>query len=189
MTSATALGGQITRVTLFRTAGLLAIAGGLLRAAGSFAPVVVASDLARESLYIVIDVCLTVGLVGFYAQRSKRVGWSGAAGFALALVGIVTVRANRAIATVDLYPAGALAIACGVIVVSTSAWVVRTTPGWVPVAFVLSTFVGITGSVVQGASALFVWSGVIFGIAFAGLGFEMWTSQTGSSRSVDTAGG
>ena len=57
------------------------------------------------------------------------------------------------------------------------------------VAFVLSTFVGITGSVVQDANALFVWSGVIFAIAFAGLGFEMWTSQTGSSRSVDTAGG
>ena len=180
MTSATAPGGQITRVTIFRTAGLVAIVGGLLRTAGSFAPVVVASDLARESLYIVIDVCLTVGLVGFYAQRSKRLGWSGAAGLALALVGIVTVRANRAIATVDLYPAGALAIACGLIVVSTSAWVVRTIRGWVPVAFVLSTFVGITGSVVQDANALFVWSGVIFGTAFAGLGFEMWTSQTGS---------
>ena len=189
MTSATALGGQTTRVTLFRTAGLVAIAGGLLRAAGSFAPVAVTSDLARESLYIVIDVCLAVGIVGFYAQRSKRIGWSGAAGLALALVGIATVRANRAIPTVDSYPAAALAIACGVIVVSTSAWVAGTIPGWVPVAFVVSTFVGIIGSVVEDANAFFVWSGVIFGIAFAGLGFEMWTSQTGSSRSVDTAGG
>jgi hypothetical protein len=46
------------------------------------------------------------------------------------------------------------------------------------VAFVLSTSVGIIGSVVQDANALFVWSGVIFGIAFAGLGFEMWTSRS-----------
>ena len=165
MTSATALGGQTTRVTLFRTAGLVAIAGGLLRAAGSFAPVAVTSDLARESLYLVIDVCLAVGIVGFYSQRSKRIGWSGAAGLALALVGIATVRANRAIPTVDLYPAAALAIACGVIVVSTSAWVAGTIPGWVPVAFVVSTFVGIIGSVVEDANAFFVWSGVIFGIA------------------------
>ena len=124
MTPATARGGQITRVMLLRTGGLVAIAGGLLRTAGSFAPVIVASDLARESLYIVIDVCLTVGLVSFYAQHSKRIGWSGATGLALALVGIATVRANRAIAAVDMYPAGALAIACGVIVVSTRAWVV-----------------------------------------------------------------
>lgn len=61
-------------MTLFRTAGLVAIAGGLLRAAGSFAPVAVTSDLARESLCLVIDVCLAVGIVGFYAQRSKRIG-------------------------------------------------------------------------------------------------------------------
>ena len=54
----------------------------------------------------------------------------------------------------------------------------RHVSGWVPVAFVLSTFVGIIGSVVQDANALFVWSGVIFGIAFAGLGFEMWTSSS-----------
>ena len=50
--------------------GLVAIAGGLLRAASSFAPVVIGSGLARESLYIVVDVCLTVGLIGFYLQRS-----------------------------------------------------------------------------------------------------------------------
>lgn len=168
----------MTRLTLVRTGGLIAIAGGLLRTASSFAPVFIGSDLGRESLYIVVDVCLTLGLIGFYAQRSKTIGWPGAAGLALALGGIVIVRANRAISTVDLYPAGALVIACGVIVVSVSAWVVRTLPGWVPVAFVLSTFVGMLGSVVQDANALFVWSGVIFGIAFAALGFEMWTSRS-----------
>jgi hypothetical protein len=105
----------MTRLTLVRTGGLVAIAGGLLRTAGSFAPVVIRSDLARESLYIAIDVCLTVGLIGFYMQRSKSIGWPGTAGLALALGGIAIVRANRAISTIDLYPAGALAIACGVI--------------------------------------------------------------------------
>lgn len=143
--------------------------------ASSFAPVVIGSGPARESLYIVVDVCLTVGLIGFYLQRSKSLGWPGAAGLAIALGGIATVRANRAISTVDLYPVGALAIACGVIVVSARAWVVRTISGWVPVGFVLSTLVGTIGSVVQNANALFVWSGIIFGIAFAGLGFETWT--------------
>jgi hypothetical protein len=165
----------MTRLTLVRTGGLVAIAGGLLRTAGSFAPVVIRSGVARESLYIVVDVCLTVGLIGFYLQRSKSIGWPGAAGLALALGGIATVRANRAISTVDLYPAGALATACGVIIVSATAWMAHKIPAWIPVAFLLSTFVGIVGSVVEGANTLFVWSGMIFGIAFAGLGFEMWT--------------
>jgi hypothetical protein len=140
--------------------------------------------VARESLYIVVDVCLTAGLIGFYVQRSKSLGWPGAAGLAIALGGIATVRANRAISTVDLYPVGALATACGVIVVSARAWGVRKISGWVPVAFVLSTLVGTIGSVVQNANPLFVWSGVIFGIAFAGLGFETWTSRLESDRHV-----
>ena len=170
----------MTRLTLVRIGALAAIAGGVLRAAASLAPVVIGSDREREVLYIVVDVCLTVALVGFYAQRARGIGWPGAVGFALALVGIATVRANRMISTVDLYPAGALATACGVIVLSASAWAVRKIPPWVPVAFLLSTFVGIIGSVGQEANALFVWSGVIFGAAFAGLGFEMWTSTYNS---------
>jgi hypothetical protein len=174
----------MTRLTLVRAGGLVAIAGGLLRTAGSFAPVVIRSELARESLYIAIDVCLTVGLIGFYLQRSKSIGWLGAAGLALALGGIATVRANRAISTVDLYPAGALAIACGVIVVSARAWMAHKISGWIPAAFLLSTLVGIVGNVVQDANSLFVWSGIIFGLAFAGLGFEMWTSSSDDRPAV-----
>ena len=170
----------MTRSTLVRAGGLAAIAGGALRAAASFAPVVIDSDIERESLYIVVDVCLTIGLVGFSARHSKSIGWPGAAGLALALVGLATVRANRAISTVDLCPAGALATACGVILLSARAWVARRIRGWVPVAFLLSTLVGLIGSYVRGANVLFVWSGVIFGVAFAGLGVEMWKSGSNS---------
>ncbi len=108
----------MTRSTLVRAGGLAAIAGGTLRAAASFAPVVIDSDIERESLYIVVDVCLTIGLVGYSALHSKSIGWPGASGLALALAGLATVRANRAISAVDLYPAGALATACGVILLS-----------------------------------------------------------------------
>jgi hypothetical protein len=149
----------MARLTLVRAGGLAAIAGGALRAAASFAPVVIDSDIERESLYIVVDVCLTIGLVGFSARHSKSIGWPGAAGLALALVGLATVRANRAISTVDLYPAGALATACGVILLSARAWIARR---------------------IRGANALLVWSGVIFGVAFAGLGIEMWKSGSNS---------
>jgi hypothetical protein len=170
----------MTRSTLVRAGALAAIAGGALRAAASFAPVVLHSDIERESLYIVVDVCLTIGLVGFNDRHSKSIGWPGAAGLAIALVGLATVRANWAISTVDLYPAGALAIACGVILLSARAWVAGRIPGWVPMAFLLSTLIGLIGSYVRGATALFVWSGVIFGVAFAGLGVEMWKSGSNS---------
>ncbi|HEX9083745.1 MAG TPA: hypothetical protein VF836_03315 [Gemmatimonadaceae bacterium] len=87
---------------------------------------------------------------------------------------------NRLISGADLYPVGALAIACGVMVLTIRAWIVNRIRGWVPAAFTFSTLVGVVGSVVQGANVLFVCSGVMFGIAFAGLGVETWTSTSRS---------
>ena len=170
---------DVTRSTLIRTGALLAIAGGALRTAASFAPTLLQSDLGRESLYIVVDACFAAGLLAFASLRPRRLGRWGSAGLALALAGIATVRANRQISTTDLYPAGALAIAFGVIALSVSAWFVRQIRGWVPMAFILSTLLGIVGTLVPGASVLFVWSGVMFGIAFAGLGIDTWISASG----------
>ena len=44
----------MTRSTLVRAGGLATIAGGALRAAASFAPVVIDTDIERESFYIVV---------------------------------------------------------------------------------------------------------------------------------------
>jgi len=165
------------RRSLIRVGALAAMAGGLLRVAASFAPTAISSDLQRESLYVVVDVCLTIGLLGFWALRSTDLGRRGAIGVVITLVGIVTIRANRLIGVVDLYPAGALAVASGTIVVSVSAWVVKRIPGWIPLMFLLSTLVGVMGSVLEGADVVFVASGVMFGVAFAGLGLNTWVAS------------
>ena len=58
----------MTRSTLIRTGALMAIGGGALRAAASFAPTLIQSDLVRESVYVVVDVCLASGLLAFYSR-------------------------------------------------------------------------------------------------------------------------
>jgi len=95
----------------------------------------------------------------------------------LALGGIVTVRASHFISAVDLYPAAALAVACGMVGFSVSAWVAHKVPGWLPLMFLLSMLVGVIGTVAKDASALFVLSGVMFGLAFSGLGVATWTAS------------
>ena len=172
-------GSRLTMATVIRTGALVAVAGGALRVAASFAPIVIGSELLRESLYVAVDACIAVGLLAFYSQRSEGLGRWGSLGLAVALVGIVTVRANRLISVADLYPAGALAIACGVMILTIRAWIVKRIHGWIPAAFTFSTLVGVVGNAVQGADVLFVCSGVMFGIAFAGLGFETWISASG----------
>jgi hypothetical protein len=126
----------------------------------------------------VIDICLAVGLLAFYSQRSKSLGRWGTCGLAVALVGVATVRMDRLMPAGDLYPAGALAIACGAMTLTIRAWIAKEIHGWVPTAFTCSALVGVLGSVVQGTNALFVCSGVMFGIAFSGLGVETWSSAS-----------
>ena len=96
------------RSALIRAGALMAVAGGALRAGASFAPTLIQSDLARESLYVVVDACLAAGLLAVHSLRPQRAGRWRTAGLTLALAGIATVRANRLISTTDLYPAGAL---------------------------------------------------------------------------------
>jgi hypothetical protein len=168
-------------LTIIRAGALAAIAGGALRAVASFAPIVIASDLWRESLYVVVDMCLVVGLLAFYSQRSERLGRWGTIGLAVALVGIAAVRMNRLISPLDLYAVGALATACGVMILTIRAWIATGIQVWVPAAFIFSILVGVVGNVVHGGNALFVCSGVMFGIAFTGLGVKTWTSASSLS--------
>jgi len=165
----------MSRAVLIRAGGIAAIAGGLLRAAASFSPGV-GSEVERQLLYLVVDVLLLLGLLGFYALRHQDLGWTGALGFLLALSGIVVVRSSRAIPGLDLYPVGALTVAGGLIVMCVKARRVKTLALWIPLAFVVSATVGVLGTVVSNAAWLFVLSGILFGAAFAGVGQEVWSA-------------
>jgi hypothetical protein len=162
-----------------RLSAKAAIAGGLLRVAASFAPAILRSNLERQSLYLAVDVCLTLGFAGFWWQSSKNLGRQGAVGLAMFVTGIAVVRASAFISAVDVYPTGALLAAGGAIVVSMGAWIARMMAGWVPLAFVLSTLLGILGSITSNSGGLLVWSGAIFGLAFAGVGRQLWISSNG----------
>jgi hypothetical protein len=156
---------------------MAAVGGGMLRVAASFMPNV-DSDAARQLLYLLIDVLLLLGVLGFYELRYGDVGRSGAVGFLFALVGLSVVRSSRAIPGVDLYPMGALALALGLLTLGVSAWKVKTLALWVPVTLLASILAGFVGTFVADAGWLFVLSGVAFGVAFAGLGHTVWSDVT-----------
>jgi len=145
-----------------------AIIGGALRAVASFAPALVTSAGARESVYVMVDVCLGTSLASFFSIRGLRPVAVG--GLALALAGIAIVRLDRMLSLGTLYPVAAFATAIGVMALSGSLWSRRIIAGWVPMAFALSTELGVLGTIMAGANTLFVWSGVVFGVTFASLG-------------------
>jgi hypothetical protein len=159
----------VTKNGVVRTGAALAVVGGVLRAAGSFAPMLIASNDARVWLYAVTDVCLTAGLLSVYASRRRYLRAAGSIGFFLALVGFIANWIVPAIIHADVYAITAAAIVIGVVMLSLSEWQAGKMAAWIPAALVLSVVLGGVGMFVAGAGALFVVSGMLFGGAFAGM--------------------
>jgi len=156
--------------TLVRVGGGAAILAGALRAAGSFASG--GSEVERQSLYFIVDLLLVLGVFAAYSQNHEALGRWGAAGFLTTVVGILLVRSSRAVPGLDLYPAGALSVAVGWVLLSLAWWRTASGPAFVPVLFGLSIVTGLLGQIVPRAS-LFVTSGVIFGVAVVGAGRQV----------------
>ena len=157
-----------------RTGAVAGTAGGALRAAGSFAPTLIASNDVRTWLYVGIDICLALGLSSLFLARRQRMRAAGTLGFFLALGGLIAGRLGPLLTDLDVYPVTAAAVAIGVLMLALSEWHMKRTAAWIPWTFALSLVVGSIGTFVAGASALFILSGILFGAAFAGMAITVW---------------
>jgi len=160
---------MMTADKVVRAGAVLGVIGGAVRAAGSFAPMLIASDDARTWLYGGIDVCLAAGLLSIYVPRRHLMRASGAVGFFLALGGLVAVRASTAMTRVDLYPVAAAAVATGVTTLAFSEWRAMRLSAWIPATFALSLGLGTVGTFASSTGTLFIVSGILFGSAFAAM--------------------
>jgi hypothetical protein len=152
-----------------RPGAVIGTVGGALRAAGSFAPMFIASDDARTWLYVGIDICLALGLLSLYLLRRQGMRAAGTLGSFLALGGLITGRIGPLMTDLDLYPVTAAAVVIGVLMLAFSEWQMRRMAAWIPLTFALSLVLGSIGTFVAGATALFILSGILFGSAFAAM--------------------
>jgi hypothetical protein len=166
--------------TFVRVGGAAAILAGVLRAAGSFASL--GSEVERQSLYFIVDLLLLLGVFAAYTQNHEALGRWGVAGFLTTVAGILLVRSSRAVPGLDLYPAGALSVAIGWVLLSLDWRRTANGPAFVPVLFALSVVTGLVGQIVPRAEALFVASGVIFGAAMVGVGRQVLWAATAAPR-------
>jgi hypothetical protein len=156
--------------TLIRVGGAAAILAGLLRAASSFTAG--GSEVERQALYFIVDLLLLLGAFAAYAQNHDAVGSWGAAGFLTIVAGILLVRSSRAVPGLDLYPAGALSVGVGWVLLTFAWWRTAKGSAVVPVLLLLSIVIGLVGEMVSRAS-LFVAAGVLFGAAVVGAGMQV----------------
>lgn len=167
----------MSSVNLIRLGGLAAILGGTLRVINSFVPSDTPS-MVLEILYLLTDIFILFGIMGLYGFQHQESGLWGFFGFLLATIGTgIIIGPDGAIAGFNMYPVGSLILAGGLTLLAIGSWIAHKLPRWLPSFWVLSTIVGFIGYFTPGLQLLFIVSGVIFGVGFAGAGIEIWSAM------------
>jgi hypothetical protein len=169
----------MSSANLIRLGGLAAIIAGILRGVNSFLPDRV-SSVTLEILYLLTDLFILFGVMGLYGFQHEEAGLWGFWGFLLATIGTgIIIGPDGSIAGVNLYPVGGLIFAAGLTLLAVGSWIANKLPRWIPAFWVLSTIIGFIGYFIPGLNLLFVVSGVIFGISFAGAGIAVRSKRVG----------
>jgi hypothetical protein len=153
---------------LLKLAGAAAVAGGLLRIVNAFAAHTL-DPHALALIYLATDDLLLLGLIGWYAPRASGLGASGAAGFAGAVTGFLTIR-SAAMFPGYGYPMGAALLLAGLVVMSARE-LLRRKPPSLPAWFWLASFACAMLSIL--ATPLVMASAILFSAGFICAGLRM----------------
>jgi len=157
--------------------GLASIVAGLLRVSTSFLDYIIDYSSAAEMievLYIVTDILLVLGLVGFYSVYRQRLFWLGHLGFVIAISSIAFIAGPETeIFGTSVYQVGSPMIGVGLLLLSINLISAKLCELVVPISLVASIVIGLT-STILGSSFLFAITGVAFGVGFVFLGFDIW---------------
>ncbi len=163
----------MSSTNLLRWGGRSAIFGGILRGINSFLPIATPT-LILEFMYFLTDISILFGLMAIYGFQHEESGRWGFWGFVVSIIGTgIIIGPDGYISGVNMYPVGALILSVGLILLSIGSWIADRFPRWVPICWTSSTLLGILGYFIPGFSLLFVISGVLFGVAFAGAGQQI----------------
>jgi hypothetical protein len=164
----------MSSMNLIRLGGLAAVFAGILRAINSFIPSNAPSEWL-EVIYFMTDLFILFGMIGLYGFQHRESKLWGLSGFLLVIVGVgIIIGPDGVMFGAEMYPVGSLILAIGLILFSVGSWIAHKLPRWVPVFWTGSTVLGILGYFTPGLTPLFVISGLMFGLAFAGAGIAVW---------------
>jgi hypothetical protein len=126
------------------------------------------------ALYFFTDVSLLFGSIGIHRYVREDIGLTGSLGLLVQMVSaLILIARDVALPGSAFYQIGALAFAAGLDLFAVGSWGIGKFPRWILLLLVLSTIVGPIGYFAAGLSVLFVASGLLFGIGFAGVGITM----------------
>jgi hypothetical protein len=140
---------------VFRLAGLSSIAGAVLRVIAA-APSLPLTAQAAESLYLAIYALLLIGLLGIFSDADRLRRAIGAAGFVVAIAGLLLIRTGPRVGSLGEFQAAAAVLALGLAVVGAAALRERGLLRWMGAMWVASFVAGLAGAVMHVAAAFLV---------------------------------
>jgi hypothetical protein len=160
----------VNEIKLYASASIL---GGLLRVTASFLD----HNFAAESIevwYITTDLCLVLGLIGFYSVYRQSLFWLGHLGFAIAICSLAFIAGPETeIFGTSAYQVGSPTLGVGLLLLSINLMSAKLCGLVAPISFVASVIIGLI-SILLGSDLLFVVTGLLFGAGFIGLGIHVW---------------
>jgi hypothetical protein len=158
-------------VQLLRLSGIAAIAGGLLRLGGTFAPLWLPAS-EQAALYFATDIFLLLGFTGLYISRSEAAGWPGLFGYLLGFVGLLVVRSYPA-----SYFLGAAMFSAGITLIAVLLLVRGAFPKWIAGFWIASFLAGLASLVVRGSDWPVTIAGILFSLGFIAAGAVLWRER------------
>lgn len=154
-----------------RLGAAAAIFGGSLRVISTFVPYTPHSP-ALELLYGTVDILMLFGLMAVYSKVSRRLGWTGFAGFILAATSMASiVGPDPSKFGIDFYEAGAAGLLIGLATLSIALLKHQRLQAaallWL--AALASALIGILISAVLAVS----FAGLLLGLGFAAAGIQL----------------
>ena len=160
----------MNEIKIYSSACLL---GGLLRVISCFVNNKTATQ-SIEVLYIATDLCLILGLIGFYSVYRAQLFWLGHLGFIIVICGLgFIVGPETELFDVSVYQIGSPIIGVGILLLSFNLIRANLCGFVAPVALVASVAAGLMSMLVGGSLLIFA-SGALFGLGFMALGIQVW---------------
>lgn len=157
---------------MLRALCMAAIAGGVLRVAGSFVTHMF-SPSTLAALYFLTDICLLAGIAGLYWSRRSSIGIAGTLGVAIFALGILFVRASAlGVLGPNGYQFAAAIALVGLAILSVESLLRRNGANVSAVLWLLSLALGVVATLGFMPAAMILLAGVAFGVGFAAAGAE-----------------
>ena len=156
------------QVTLFRLSGAASIIAGAVRILNTFTTHL-PSTRTLDLLYLLTDILLLLGLIGWYVSRASKLGASGAIGFVISIAGILIIR------SAGLFPGygyltGAMALLAGLVVMNAPTLLRWNDAILPPILWLLSLVCAVSSFAL---AFLGIISATLFGAGFICAGFHL----------------